>query len=416
MNFPCRGGDCLVTYKYTAISKNGKRVNGVIEAFNEMEAVDRIRQDCDIVLKITPAGAKGEEGNFFSRDIGGSKLDMKAFTLMCNQMAIILRAGIPISRTVHLIADKTTDKNLKKILTNVASDVESGRSISASFEERGGKLLPPTFIETIRAGEESGSLDTAFESISKHLDKQTKMKSKVKSALSYPIFVLVIAIAVVAVLMIKVVPTFTSIFADYGAELPAITKSLIAISNFFIKYWMLLLGIGIAIFLFFKIYGNTEEGRLNLAKAQLKLPVLGNIAELSSASEFANSMATMLAAGLPMTKSISITAKVIENYFISQEVGKYAGKLEEGHSLGASMRENKVLPDILIDMVSVGEETGEMESTLNTIAEYYDVELENAINSAIAKLEPTLLIVMAVIAGYIVIAIYMSIFSMYSVM
>ena len=415
MNFPPRGGDCLVTYKYTAISKNGKRVNGVIEAFNEMEAVDRIRQDCDIVLKITPAGEKGE-GNFFSRDIGGSKLDMKAFTLMCNQMSIILRAGIPISRTVHLIADKTTDKVLKKILGQVASDVESGRSISASFEERGGKLLPPTFIETIHAGEESGSLDTAFESMSKHLDKQTKMKSKVKSALSYPIFVLIIAIAVVAVLMIKVVPTFTSIFAEYGAELPAITRSLIAISNFFTKYWMVLLGFAIAIYIFFKVYGNTEEGRLNLAKMQLKLPVLGNIAELSSASEFANSMATMLGAGLPMTKAISITAKVIENYFISQEVGKYAGKIEEGHSLGASMRESAVLPEILIDMVSVGEETGEMESTLNTIAEYYDVELENAINSAIAKLEPTLLVVMAAIAGYIVIAIYMSIFSMYGAM
>ena len=405
----------LVTYKYTAISKNGKRVNGVIEAFNEMEAVDRIRQDCDIVLKITPAGENGE-GNFFSKDIGGTKLDMKAFTLMCNQMSIILRAGIPISRTVHLIADKTTDKVLKKILGQVASDVESGRSISASFEERGGKLLPPTFIETIHAGEESGSLDTAFESMSKHLDKQTKMKSKVKSALSYPIFVLVIAIAVVAVLMIKVVPTFTSIFAEFGAELPAITRSLIAISNFFTKYWMVLLGVAIAIFIFFKIYGNTEEGRLNLAKMQLKLPVLGNIAELSSASEFANSMATMLGAGLPMTKAISITAKVIENYFISQEVGKYAGKVEEGHSLGSTMRESAVLPDILIDMVTVGEETGEMESTLNTIAEYYDVELENAINSAISKLEPTLLIVMALIAGYIVIAIYMSIFSMYSAM
>lgn len=380
-----------------------------------MEAVDRIRQDCDIVLKITPAGEKGE-GNFLSKDIGGSKLDMKAFTLMCNQMSIILRAGIPISRTVHLIADKTTDKVLKKILGQVASDVESGRSISASFEERGGKLLPPTFIETVRAGEESGSLDTAFESIGTHLDKQTKMKGKVKSALSYPIFVLVIAIVVVAVLMIKVVPTFTSIFDSMGGELPAITKSLIAVSNFFTKYWMVLLAIGIAIFIFFKVYGNTEEGRLKLAKMQLKLPVLGNIAELSSASEFANSMATMLAAGLPMTKSISITAKVIENYFISQEVGKYAGKVEEGHSLGSTMRESGVMPDILVDMVSVGEETGEMESTLNTIATYYDVELENAINSAIAKLEPTLLVVMAVIAGYIVLAIYMSIFSMYSYM
>ena len=404
----------LVTYKYTAVSKSGKRVNGVIDAYNEMEAVDRIRETCDIVLKVTPTGDK--DGSFLSRDIGGTKLDMKAFTLMCNQMSIILRAGIPISRTVHLIAEKTTDKNLKKILTQVAGDVESGRSVAASFEERGGKLLPPTFIETIRAGEESGSLDTAFKSMSEHLDKQTKMKGKVKSALSYPIFVLVIAIAVVAVLMIKVVPTFTSIFDEYGADLPAITKSLIAVSNFFRNYWMVLLGIGIAIFLFFKIYGNTEEGRLKLAKAQLKLPVLGNIAELSSASEFANSMATMLGAGLPMTKSISITAKVIENYFISQEVGKYAGKIEEGHSLGASMRESGVMPDILIDMVSVGEETGEMESTLNTIATYYDAELENAINSAISKLEPALLVVMAAIAGYIVIAIYMSIFSMYSIM
>lgn len=381
-----------------------------------MEAVDRIRQDCDIVLKITPAGAKGEEGNFFSRDIGGTKLDMKAFTLMCNQFAIIVKAGIPIARTVQLIAAKTTDKTLKRILNQVASDVESGRSVAASFEERGGKLLPPTFIETIRAGEESGSIDIAFASTAAHLEKENKTKAKVRSALAYPLFVLVIAVAVVVVLMVKVVPTFLTIFQDYDAELPGITKSLIAVSNFFTNYWMILLGVGVAIFLFYKIYGNTEEGRLKFAQWQLKLPVLGEIAELGAASQFANSMATMLAAGLPMTKSISITAKVIDNYFISQEVGKLSGKLEEGHSLGASMREQGVMPDILIDMVSVGEETGEMESTLSTIASYYDTELEAAVASAIAKLEPALLVAMAGIAGYIVIAIYMSIFSMYSVM
>ena len=388
----------------------------MVEAFNEMEAVDRIRQDCDIVLKITPAGAKGEEGNFFSRDIGGTKLDMKAFTLMCNQFAIIVKAGIPIARTVQLIAAKTTDKTLKRILNQVAGDVESGRSLAASFEERGGKLLPPTIIETIRAGEESGSIDSAFASMAEHLDKQTKMRGKIKSALSYPIFVLVIAVVVVIVLMVKVVPTFTEMFADLGGEMPAITRSLISVSNFFRNYWMVLLGIGVAIFLFYKIYGNTEEGRLKFAQWQLKLPVLGEIAELGAASQFANSMATMLAAGLPMTKSISITAKVIDNYYVSQEVGKLAGKLEEGRSLGASMREQGVMPDILIDMVSVGEETGEMESTLKTIATYYDAELETAMESAIAKLEPALLVVMAGIAGYIVIAIYMSIFGMYTMM
>ena len=206
----------------------------MIDAYNEMEAVDRIRETCDIVLKITPTADK--EGGFLSKDIGGTKLDMKAFTLMCNQFAIIIKAGIPIARTVQLIAAKTTDKNIKRILNQVATDVEAGRSISASFEERGGKLLPTTFIETIRAGEESGSLDSAFQSVGDHLDKQTKMRAKVRSALSYPIFVMIIAVVVVAVLMIKVVPTFTSIFDSYGADLPAITKSLIAISNFFRNY------------------------------------------------------------------------------------------------------------------------------------------------------------------------------------
>lgn len=380
-----------------------------------MDAVDRIRQNCDVVLKINPVNSK-TGGNFLSADIGGTKLNIKAFTLMCSQFAIILKAGIPIARTVHLIADKTTDKTLKKMLSEIAEDVEAGRSIAASFEERGGKLLPLTFIETIRAGEESGSIDSSFASMATHLDKQTKTAAKVRSALAYPIFVLCIAVGVVAVLMIKVVPTFTEIFDSFGADLPGMTKLLIAISNFFVKYWMLLLGIGVAFFLFYKIYGNTENGRLNLAKLKIKIPVLGNIAYLGAASQFANSMATLLAAGLPMTKAISITAKVIDNYFISQEVGKYAGKLEEGRSLGSIMRESGVMPAILIDMVSVGEETGEMESTLNTIAGYYDVELEQAINDALSKLEPALLVGLAVIAGFIVIAIYMAMFSMYAVM
>lgn len=351
-----------------------------------------------------------------SRDIGGSRINMKAFTVMCSQFAIILRAGIPIARTVHLIADKTTDKVLKRILTQVADDVEAGRSISASFEERGGKLLPPTFVDTIRAGEETGSIDTAFNTMHRHLDKQTRMGARVRGALAYPVFVLFIAVIVVIVIMVKVVPTFTAIFDSYGAELPGITKALIAISHFFSRWWMVLLGVGIVIYIAYKLYGNSEEGRLNLARTARKLPVLGNINELNSASQFANSMATMLSAGLPLTRAISITAKVIDNYFVSQEIGKLSGRLEEGHGLGVSLRESACMPDILTDMVAVGEETGELQATMETVASYYDNELEQAINAAIAKLEPTLLVFMAVVAGFIVIAVYMAMFSMYSVM
>ena len=396
------------------MSNNGQKVSGVIEAFNEMDAVDRLKQNHSIIIKMTPV--KGEGEGLLNMEIGGNKLNNKAFIVMCSQFAIILNAGIPIARTVHLIAEKTSDKPLKKMLLKVGEDVEAGRSVAASFAERGEKLLPPTFVETIAAGEQSGNLDKAFQTVHEHFDKQAKMAAKVRSAMAYPMFVLFIAVAVVAVLMIKVVPTFTAIFDSMGGELPGVTKALIAISNFFIHYWMILVAIIAAVVIFYKVYGNTEEGRMNFAKWILKVPILGNIQELNAASEFANTMTTMLASGLPMTRAISITAKTMSNYFMSTETGKLAVKLEEGRGLGQSMREANFMPDILVDMVAVGEETGEMEKTLNTIAKYYDAELDMAIANALAKLEPALLVGLAGIAGFIVIAIYMAMFGMYAIM
>ena len=404
----------METFKYVAQSRSGQKVSGVIEAFNEMDAIDRVKRDHDIIIKMTPV--KGEGQGLMSMEIGGNKLNNKAFIVMCSQFAIILGAGIPIARTCHLIADKTTDKPLKRMLMHVAEDVEAGRSISASFAERGEKLLPTTFVETIAAGEQSGNLDKAFQTVHEHFDKQAKMAARVKSALAYPIFVLFIAVAVVVVLMVKVVPTFLAIFDSYDAQLPVPTLILMAISDFFVKYWMVLLAIIAAAVIFYKVYGNTEEGRMNLAKWSLKVPILGNIQELNAASEFANTLTTMLSSGLPMTKAITITAKTMSNYYMSTEVGKLAVKLEEGHALGPSMREANFMPDILVDMVSVGEETGEMEQTLKTVALYYDAELDMAINSALEKLEPALLVGLAGIAGFIVIAIYMAMFGMYAAM
>lgn len=403
----------MVTYKYTAVSRSGEKVSGVIEGFNELDAVDRIKKTCDIVLKLTEV--KDKDG-FLNMEVDANKLNAKAFTVMCSQFAIILRAGIPIARAVHLIADKTTDKKLHKLLKKVGEDVEAGRSLASSFGEHGAKFLPITFIETIRAGEETGNVDRSFETMYQHYDKQTKMAGKVKSALAYPAFVLVIAIAVVIVLMVKVVPVFTDIFESYGSSLPLITQILIAISNFFRRNILWIVIVIAVLVIGYKLYGNTETGRLKLAQLGLKLPVFGNISQLNGASQFANSMTTMLGAGLPMTRSISITAKTLTNYHLSQEVGKLTGKLEEGHSLGASMRESGCMPDILTDMVSVGEETGEMEETLHTIARYYDAELEMAIDSAMKKLEPAVLIFIAAIGGFIVLAVYIAMFQMYAIM
>lgn len=404
----------MKTFKYTAVSRDGKQVSGIIEGFDEMDAASRLKQSYPIVLQLGEVAGKGKVAGFLGGEIGGNKLNDKAFTLMCSQFAVILKAGIPIARTVRLIGERMSDKALKRILMQVAEDVEAGRSLSTSFADRGKKLLPLTFLETIHAGEEAGNLDTAFESVSEHYTKQIKMKGKVRGALIYPAFVVTLAIVVVIVLMVKVVPTFTAIFAEQGSDLPAITMSLIIISNFFRRSWYILAIIAIAIVIGIKLYGNTENGRIRLAILMLKLPVLGEINILNAASQFANTMAMMLNAGLPMTKAVSITARTMSNYYISTEVGKITAQLEVGNTLGKSLRDSGCLPDILVDMASVGEQSGELESTLSMTAAYYDSELEQATANALAKLEPITLIFMGVVAGYIVIAIYVAMFAMYN--
>lgn len=404
----------MPTYKYSAMSRNGVKVSGVVEGFNEFDAADKIKQDCDIILKMTEIKEKRQ--GLLSLDLNGNKISPKAFSLMCAQFSIILDSGIPIGRTVRLIGDKITDKKLKNILKQVGDDVEAGRSISRSFEERGGALMPAVFVETIRAGEESGNLSKAFDTMYQHYDKQIKMRAKVRSALIYPTFVLSLAVIVVIVLMVKVVPTFIDIFESYDSQLPLITRSLIWISNFFRKYILLIVGIAAAIGIIVKLYGNTERGRINMAKLAVSLPVFGNINVLSASSEFAGNMSTLIGAGLQITTAVSITARVIGNYYISQSIGKIASRLEEGHSLGECMRQIESLPPILVDMTAVGEETGELESTLHTIAGYYESELDMAVQNVLKKLEPALIIFMAIVVGYIVFAVYIAMFQMYSIM
>lgn len=403
----------MATFKYQALTPEGTVVKGVIEGYDRLDAAAKIRQSYPIVEKLEEVS---EIQGLLNMELDANRLNKKAFVLMCSQFAIILKSGIPIGRTIALIADKMSDKKLKKLLKSVSEDVEGGRSLTSSFEAHGGKFLPVTFIETIRAGEESGNLPRAFETIYQHYDKQEKISKKVKNALIYPTFVLVVAVVVVIVLMVKVVPVFNDIFASYGSDLPAITRSLIAVSGFFSKSWWLLLLLIAAVVLGLKLYSGTEKGLLQLGELKLKLPVLGNILSLTACSEFANNMCTLVGSGLPITRAVRVTSKVMSNPYLSAKVSSIVSRIEEGRSLGESLRESEAMPDIMVDMVSVGEETGELETTLDTVAGYYDAELDSTIQASLAKLEPSILVFVAGVAGYIVIAVYVAMFKMYAVM
>ncbi len=385
-----------------------------MEAYNEIDAVERIKRTCDVVLKVTATGS--DKKSILDLQIGKKKLNTKAFTLMCSQFSIILDAGLPIGRTVRLITDKTSDKTLKEILAQVGDDVEAGRSLSSSFADRGGGIFPATFVETIHAGEETGSIAKSFNTMHEHFDKVLKLKKRIKGAMAYPAFVLTIAVIVVIILMIKVVPAFMESFAGLGVEVPALTRALIAVSNFFQNYTIHMVVIFALIYAGFRIYNGTEKGHMKIAEITRDMPLAGEVSRLTSASEFAGSMSTMLGAGLPMIRALSITARTLSNYYVQQQLLTVAKRVEEGRPVGGSLKESNCMPDILVDMVTVGEASGEMEDTLKTIGAYYDVELDSAISAVMAKLEPAIMVGLAGIVGFIVIAIYGAMFDIYGAM
>lgn len=400
----------MTAFKYSALTPEGKKISGVIKAYDEYEAVAKIKEDGNIVEKIEEV----PEGD-------GKKIDLneplsiseKALALTCKQFAILLRSGLPAARTVEVIAQQSTDKLIKNILIEVAEDVRAGYSLASSLETRG-KKFPSTFIETVRAGEESGTLDKSFEKLSAYYDKSSKLKGKVRSAMIYPAFLAVLAILVIIIVVRVAVPTIAGVITESGGELPGPTKVLLGLYDFFGKFGIIIILLIIALVIAFQFWKKTEKGHMASSEWALKLPVLGNINIMNAASQFASTMTTLLSAGLPLVKALGITGRVMDNYAVGSSVSKCAVGIEEGKRLGEVLSDNPYLPKLLTEMTAIGEESGTLEDTLATIGEYYDSEVEQSSAKALSMLEPAITIVMGVVIGFIVIALYLPMFTMYN--
>ncbi len=403
----------MATYKYTALSADGAKVNGVVDAIDEYAAVARIKAQYPVVIKVD-AVVKNDALAFLSKDIN-KKVDPKALSVMCSQFAIMLQSGMNIAVCMEMIANQTEDKKLKAMLHASAQDVSQGASVANSFEKNC-EGLPVTFIETVRAGEYSGTLEHSFKTLEDYYSKSYQLAQKVRSAMSYPLFVIVVAIVVLFVVMIKVMPTLTAVFGDLGGEVPTITKVMIAMSDFFAAWWWLMAAVLVAFVVGTLLYGRTEKGRISQAKTLLKIPVLGNINTLNGAAQFANTMAALLEAGLPVGNALSVTSKVMDNYQLSLEVKRMVDQVEAGYRLGDCIRQSEYFPSILQEMTAIGEETGELEKTLQVIGAYYTNESDYAVQKAISKLEPTIMVFLAAFAGFIVLGIYLPMFTMYDLM
>lgn len=399
----------MTTYKYRARTADGVLVTGVVEAYSEFEAVEQIKRTCTIVEKISEV--KSSEKKHF--DINEPLwVEDKTLSLTASQFSIMLRAGISIGRVVELIASQTSDRLMKRILTECAADVNAGYSLASSLEKNG-KKIPAAFIETVRAGEESGTLEICFDRLQKYYEKAYKVKKKVRSALTYPAVVILLSFVVVGIVMVVLVPTMIDLYGNMGQDLPIITRILIAVSDFFVGYWPFLL-VGIALIIItYKIYYKTPGGELKIDRLKLKIPVIGKIGIMNCASQFANTVSTLLTAGLPAARVLSIVSKVVDNRAVGTTLEKAVTDLESGKGFGAAIKDNEYLPEMLVEMVGVGEESGSLEETMDTIGSYYDEEAVAASDKALGMLEPMLTIFLGVFVGFILLAVYLPMFNMY---
>lgn len=400
----------MPTYKYEAAYPGGEKVSGVVEAVSQADAVAQIRQTCEVVLslkEIPKAVTKDPLDRF-------RKVGAKSLALTCQQFSIILKAGLPLVQTVDLVAGQTSDKSLARLLRQVSEDVSNGWSLSYSFEQRGGRMLPVTFRETVRAGEESGDLLSAFRRMAGYFERMSKTHESVVSALTYPSFVVVVAVVVVAIIMGYAVPTFTGMFQSMNIELPWVTVALIGLSDFFQKYALVIVGLIALAIVIIRLVGMTEKGGLELARAQLRIPVLGEIVRMSGASQFAHTMSTLLTAGMPVLQAIEVSGRTVNNLSMAGDILGTLPGVESGRSLGECMHYTKELPAMLVQMTAVGEATGAMESTLQVLAEYYDSEVDVRTKRALSLLEPAIIVVLAIFVVFILMAVYLPMFSMYS--
>lgn len=397
----------MTTFKYKGVSKDGAELNGIIRAYDELEAVSRLRESCSIITNIEAVPETDKTGSAEK-----FKLKEKDLALICSQFSIVLRAGMPIVRCVEMIAEQSDNKALRAKLLKVAEDVSGGHTLAQSFVDNLPDL-PVTFVQTVRAGERSGTLETCFERLHKYYDKSAKVRGKVSGALIYPSIVIAVAVVVLIIIMTVAVPMFKDTFEGMGTELPGITKALIGISNFFVKYWWIIVvvaAIGAAIYL---VAGRTEKGKVRLANYSLNRSPLHRINAMNCASQFAATMSTMIAAGIPIVESLGITSDVIDNYIFSKSVAEVRNDVEQGKTIKESMSGKECFPKLLTEMCGVGEQAGSMEETLDVIGDFYTNEVTMATEKLIAAMEPAITVGLAVITVVLLLAVYLPMFSMY---
>lgn len=356
------------------------------------------------------------EQNALTRDINidfGGKPTPRDLAVFCRQFASITRAGVTIIQTLGMLAEQTENKKLQKALMTVKADVEKGESFGDSLSQHP-KVFPDLLIQMVKAGEAAGNLEDAMDHMAVQFEKSAKTQALVKKAMIYPILVALVAVGVVLVMLLFVIPRYMDMFEQLDTELPAITMMVVNMSNFIKNYWYILIPVIIAIVFAIKAYAATNSGKHVFGKIQLKIPAIKNLVVKSACSQMARTLSTLLTAGVPLTEAVDIVSDTMQNIWFKEALKEALDQIMIGVPLSQPLQASGLFPPMVYHMVRVGEEAGSTEEMLGRLADYYEEEVEMAVQSLMAAMEPMIIIVLAGVVGVLIGAVMAPMVSMYS--
>ena len=382
----------MATFGYIVIDKFGKEVKGSLESESEEKARHELKKAGNTIVEVQEQGVLQKDIKF---EFGG-KPKPRDMSVYCRQFVSMLKAGVTIIDALKMLTEQTENKNLKTATNAVRASIEKGETLAGSMAKFP-QVFPPLMIHMVSAGEASGNLEVALDRMGTQFEKSAKIRSLVGKAMIYPIAVMVVAIAVVIVMLVAVIPNYADMFEDLGTELPAITKAVQAMSNFIIDWWFILIPVIAGIVFVIWTFAKTDSGKHIFGKLAIKIPIFGELTTKSASSMAARTLSTLLAAGVSLNESVEIAAGTMSNVWFKEALMAAKDEVMIGVPLSKPVELCGLFPPMFYHMVRIGEEAGNLEEMLEKIADYYDEEVEMAVQSLLAVMEPLIIVVLAAI-------------------
>ena len=394
-----------VAFSWEGTDKNGKKVQGEMIAGGEAVVSSTLRRQGINVKKIK------KKGSF----AGGKKITAKDVALFTRQLATMMKSGVPLLQAFDIVAKGHANPAVQKLLIDIKSNIEGGNSLAKSFAKYP-LYFDTLYVNLVDAGEQAGILDGVLDRLATYQEKILAIKGKIKSALFYPLSIIVVAFVITAVIMLFVVPAFKELFSSFGADLPAPTLVMMSISDFFVSYWWAIFGaIGGGFWFFFYTWKRSRKMQEVMDRAMLKMPIFGVILEKAAIARWTRTLSTMFAAGVPLVEALTSVAGAAGNIVYYHATMKIRSEVSTGTSLTIAMQNSGIFPNMVQQMVAIGEESGALDSMLGKVADFYEAEVDDAVASISSLMEPIIMVVLGGLIGSMVIAMYLPIFKMGSV-